>query len=120
MKSLARDAISKVNNEIDKADLQKKFEAILTTTAISKDPRGLHGKYNDLTKGQFELTEVRQIEYTDYTNSIFGKTADFTLETINRYHKVTLEIAIGFLNNLLNQIVDKTIVAASKADAKEE
>ena len=81
MNSLARDAIRRVNNEIDRADLQKKFEAILTT--ISKDPRGIHGKYKDLIKGQFELTKVMRIEHTNYNNSISGKTADFTLETIN-------------------------------------
>ena len=54
MKKLAKDAISKVDNETDRADLQKKLEAILTTTSTSKDQRGLHGKYKDLVKGQFE------------------------------------------------------------------
>jgi NTE family protein len=82
MKKLAKDAISKVDNETDRADLQKKFEAILTTTSTSKDERDLHGKYKDLVKGQFELTKVMRIEHTDYTNSVFGKTADLTLETI--------------------------------------
>jgi hypothetical protein len=82
MKNLAKVAISKVGNETDKADLQKKFEEILTTTSTSKDQRGLHEKYKDLIKGQFELTKVMRIEYTDYTNSIFNKTADLTLETI--------------------------------------
>ena len=31
---------------------------------------------------QFELTKVMRIEHTDYTNRCFGKTVDFTLETI--------------------------------------
>jgi hypothetical protein len=37
----------------------------------------------------------------------------------NEYHEGILEIAKGFLNILLNQLVDKMMVAAVKADVKE-
>ena len=83
LKKLVKDAISKVNEEADRADLQKRFEAILATTTTSKDQRGLQAEYKDLIKCQFELTRVMRIEHTNYTNSISGKTGDFTLETIN-------------------------------------
>jgi len=36
----------------------------------------------------------------------------------NEYHEGTLELARGFLKILTNQLVDKTMVAAMKADVK--
>ena len=63
--------------------LKKRFEAILATGAISKDNKGERRKYEDLIKNQFKLNKVVRIERRSYNNSIYGKTGDFTLDTIN-------------------------------------
>jgi NTE family protein len=82
MKNLAVEAVSKVKDESEKNRLNKKFETILTTTAISKAYNSEQRKYQDLLKGRFRLTKVVRIEQSDYTNSISGKGADFTTQTL--------------------------------------
>jgi NTE family protein len=68
----------------DESDLfQNEFESFLKTTrAKSKGASGEHRKYKDLLKGRFKLTRVMRIEHENYEDSIPGKAADFTSETI--------------------------------------
>jgi NTE family protein len=68
----------------DESDLfLNEFENFLETTqAKSKGPSNEHRKYKDLLKGRFRLTNVTRIEHESYEDSIPGKGADFTSETI--------------------------------------
>ena len=98
MKSLSAEAISKIREESDKKELEKKFDDILktrttTTTASSKGFNDNGGKlsstYDDLLNGQYRITKVVRIErdekgdYDYYVDSISGKTGDFTAKTID-------------------------------------
>jgi NTE family protein len=87
MKDLSAEAISKINDENYKAELNKKFEAISTKNTISKDKKGGTKKYDDLLKSRFCLINVIRIERTSYDYSIFGKTGDFTSQTIDEVIK---------------------------------
>lgn len=84
MNDLAKKAFSKINTENDKVQLQNELENILTTHTSSKDNKDNTSKYEDLIKGQFNLSKVVRIEHTNYTNSISGKVSDFTAETIRQ------------------------------------
>jgi NTE family protein len=71
----------------DESDLfQNEFESLLRTTeARSKGDTDEHRKYKDLLRGRFRLTKVIRIEREGpeiYKDSISGKGADFTSETI--------------------------------------
>jgi NTE family protein len=71
----------------DESDLfQNEFESLLRTTeARSKGDTHEHRKYKDLLRGRFRLTKVIRIEREGpeiYKDSISGKGADFTSETI--------------------------------------
>lgn len=87
MKDLSAEAISKINDENYKVELNKKFEAISTKTTISKDRKGRTKKYDDLLKSRFHLINIIRIERTSYDYSIFGKTGDFTFQTIDEVIK---------------------------------
>ncbi len=76
MKDLSTESISKVSKESDKRKLKGKFDNIIATTSTSKDFKGQRCTYDVLAK-------VVRIERTNYTNSIFGKTGDFTAKTID-------------------------------------
>jgi len=80
MKDLAMRAISKSND----TQLQKEFENILMTPITTKDSRYDSRRYKDLLKGQFKLTGVFRVERKNDADDVFGKTADFTLETIKQ------------------------------------
>ena len=80
MKDLAMRAISKNNDP----ELQKEFENILMTPIPTKDSRYNSCRYEDLLKGQFKLTGVFRVERKNDADDVFGKTADFTLETIKQ------------------------------------
>jgi hypothetical protein len=84
MKGLAYEAISQVNDEKKKHELEERFETILATKITNKDSKAHPGRYEDLTKIAFNLTIAMRIERTNYINSIFLKTGDLTLETINK------------------------------------
>lgn len=73
-------AISKSND----AQLQKEFENILMKPITTKDSRYDIRRYEDLLKGQFKLTGVFRVERKNDADDVFGKTADFTLETIKQ------------------------------------
>ncbi len=69
----------------DKSDIrfQNDFENLLRRTqAKNRGGTVEDGKYKDLLKGQFRLTRVIRIEHESYEDSISGKVADFTSETI--------------------------------------
>ena len=87
MRDLVNEAISQVNDKNKKQELDEKLEAILSTKAISKDSKDQARKYEDLVRDEFNLNIVMRIERTNYTNSIFLKTGDLTLETINKLIK---------------------------------
>lgn len=87
MNCLIRKAISKITPENGRDELQNEFETILSTITSSKDQKGQYCKYTDLMKCKFELGKVIRIEHKNYTNSVWGKTADFTSETIRRLIK---------------------------------
>ncbi|MGA6989549.1 MAG: hypothetical protein WBX81_03985, partial [Nitrososphaeraceae archaeon] len=84
MKGLAYEAISQVNDEKKKQELEERFETILATKTTNKDSKAHPGRYDDLTRFAFNLTIAMRIERTNYINSIVGKTGDLTLETINK------------------------------------
>jgi NTE family protein len=84
MKELIEEAISKVNEKNEKRKLDKKLEDILSIKTISKDEAR---KYEDLIREEFNLNVVMRIERTNYINSVYGKTGDLTLETINKLIK---------------------------------
>jgi NTE family protein len=75
MKYLIVDTINRVNDENIKADLEKKLQDIIT-------------RYQDqghLDGVRYKLNKVVRIEpAADYSNSIYGKTGDFTIDTITR------------------------------------
>jgi NTE family protein len=69
----------------DKSDIifQNEFENLIRTAeAKSTGSTVEHRKYKDLMKGRFKLNKVIRIEHESYTDSIFGKNADFTSNTI--------------------------------------
>jgi NTE family protein len=71
MKYLIVDTIHKINDETIKDDLEKKFQDIIM-------------RYQGLS-GRYRLNKVVRIEHTaDYSNSIYGKTGDFTISAINK------------------------------------
>jgi predicted acylesterase/phospholipase RssA len=86
MKDLADEAILKVNDENNKEELKKKLESILKTKITNKDTKDAT-TYEDLMRGGFKLTKLIRIERTNYINSIYGKTGDLTLQTINKLIK---------------------------------
>ena len=49
-----------------------------------------------------------------YTSSTSTSTKPYQNRYYNEYHEGLVELAKGFLNSLLNQLVDKTMVAAVK------
>ena len=88
MKGLAEKAISQVNDNNKKQELNDKLTAILGTQSISKDSKDRVRKYEDLIRGgAFNLTIAMRIERTNYINSTFSKIGDLTLETINKLIK---------------------------------
>ena len=87
IKSLADEAMSQVNDEKKKQELQEKVKTILATKTTNKDSKANPRRYEDLTRFAFNLTIAMRIERTNYINSIFGKTGDLTLETINKLIK---------------------------------
>jgi NTE family protein len=86
MKDLADEAIRKVNDENNKEELKKKLESILETNITSKGRKDAT-TYEDLMRGGFKLTKLIRIERTNYINSIYSKTGDLTLQTINKLIK---------------------------------
>ncbi|HET7390006.1 MAG TPA: hypothetical protein VFJ51_04215, partial [Nitrososphaeraceae archaeon] len=64
---------------------KKRFDDIGTrTTTASKDSNYQQSStYDTLLKAQYKITKVVRIERTEYANSIFGKTGDFTAKTID-------------------------------------
>jgi NTE family protein len=80
LKKLAK---SHFNNKEEGDLFQNEFESFLETTrAKSKGPSDEDRTYKDLLRGRFRLTDVTRIEYESYEDSIHGKAADFTSETI--------------------------------------
>ncbi|MGC1928331.1 MAG: hypothetical protein WA667_05105 [Candidatus Nitrosopolaris sp.] len=69
-------------NKEESDAFQNAFENILTTETKSKTFAGKRRKYKDLLKGRFKLAQVVRIEPKDYSNSISGKGADFSSQTI--------------------------------------
>ena len=69
------------------------------------------------------MTTVIIVSYSSRTNTAAAISPPYTSSTsikpyqnyyYNKYHEGILEIAKGFLNILLNQLVNKTMVAAVK------
>ena len=91
LKSLSTEAISKVGEGSDKERLKKELEEILTipiTWSRDSKSKSKQGTHNDLSKRYYKLTKVVRLERTKYEDSIFfGKTGDFTYETIQELIK---------------------------------
>jgi len=75
-------ASSRFLNEDQRDAFKNAFENFLKTEARSKTPEGNPKKYKDLLRGRFKLAQVVRIEPHEYSNSISGKGADFTSQTI--------------------------------------
>lgn len=87
MKNLLDDALNKFDDTNIKEDFEKKLKHILALKTTSKNRKEESKEYTDLLKQRFKLTKVIRIESTNYINSIFGKTGDLTIETINKLIK---------------------------------
>jgi NTE family protein len=87
MKGLANEAINQVNDEKKKQELQERLKSILATEIANKDNKPHLRRYEDLARFAFNLTVAMRIERTNYINSIYGKTGDLTLETVNKLIK---------------------------------
>ena len=57
-------------------------------------------------------------EAVPYTHTFTSTQSQNQNHYYNKYHEGILEIAKGFFNILLNQLVNNTMVAAVKADVK--
>jgi NTE family protein len=74
-----------IENEDERKTFQEDFGNFLKTTeSRSTEFTGKHRTYEDRIKSGFNLTKVVRIENTNYTDSFFGKTGDFTLEAISK------------------------------------
>jgi len=87
MKNLLEDAFNKFGDRDIKEDFEKKLKDILATKTTSKNRNEEPREYKDLLKIGFKLTKVIRIERTNYTDSIFGKIGDLSIETINKLIK---------------------------------
>jgi hypothetical protein len=95
LKSLSKEDISKLREGSDKEELNKELEKILTIpTTQSKNSKSQQRTYNDLSKRNYKLTKVVRIERTEYEDSIYGKTGDFTYDTIRQLIKEGTDDAI--------------------------
>jgi NTE family protein len=100
LKSLSTDAISKLTEGQDKEGLNKELEEILSTPiTMGRDSNSQQETYNDLPKRFFKLTKLVRIERTKDDDSIFGKTGDFTYETIKQLIKEGMNDATQVLHN---------------------
>jgi NTE family protein len=84
IKKLKRIATKHIEDEEQKKMFQEDFESFLKSTESKSTDlsTGKHRTYQDLIKSGINLTKVIRIENTNYTNSFFGKTGDFTPEAI--------------------------------------
>ncbi|HEY6534558.1 MAG TPA: patatin-like phospholipase family protein [Candidatus Nitrosocosmicus sp.] len=87
MNDLVNVAISKVNDEKDKKELQEKLKSIFQTETMYKDGKEESRKYERLLESGFKLSKVVRIERSNYINNISGKTGDLTFETIDKLIK---------------------------------
>jgi len=87
LKVLVDDAVSKVGVESDRKDLVEKLESILDTQTNYKDKKDHTKRYKQLVGRGFNLSKVVRIERKNYVDSISGKIADLTIETINKLIK---------------------------------
>jgi NTE family protein len=87
MTDLFHEAISQVNDQNKKQELERKLEDIFSTKTISKNSKNEERKYEDLIGEGFTVNVAMRIERSNYINSIYGKTGDLTLETINKLIK---------------------------------
>jgi NTE family protein len=85
LKDLSEETISNLDEGANKEELKNRFEKILSTPTSGKDLKHQHGTYDALLhlKNLYKLTKVVRIEKANYTDSVFGKTGDFTSQTIN-------------------------------------
>jgi hypothetical protein len=75
-------ASSHLLNEDQRGAFKNAFENFLKTEARGKTPEGKPKKYKDHLRGRFKLAQVARIEPHEYSNSISGKVAVFTSQTI--------------------------------------
>jgi NTE family protein len=87
MKNLFDDALNKFGDKDIKEDFEKKLKDILATKTTSKNRNEEPRKYKDLLKTGLKLTKVIRIERTNYTDSIYSKIGDLSIETINKLIK---------------------------------
>ncbi len=86
VKELKKTAIKHIESVEAKKEFESDYENFLKNTK-SKDTDANTGRnrtFQDLIKSGINLTKVVRIENTNYTNSYFGKTGDFTPEAILR------------------------------------
>ena len=83
---LKKTAIKHIESGKAKKQFEKDLENFLkNTTSKNRDANtGRNRTFQDLIKSGINLTKVVRIENTNYTNSYFGKTGDFTPEAILR------------------------------------
>jgi NTE family protein len=103
MKNLSAEAISNVSKEPEKISLKEKYNKILATVCSSEDPSNKL-RYENLLRDRFKLIKVLRIERTNYVDSIYGKTGDFTSSTINELIKEGEEDAHNAFKTLRSRV----------------
>jgi NTE family protein len=83
---LLTDTINTINNETNKARLQKEFDDVLArATTTTKNGKEKSSTYRDLlARRKFKITKLTRIQRTDYDNNIHGKIGDFTVGYLRR------------------------------------
>ncbi|HET7283299.1 MAG TPA: patatin-like phospholipase family protein [Nitrososphaeraceae archaeon] len=114
VKGLAYEAISQVDDEKKKQELEERLKTILATKTSNKDSKAHPRRYEDLTRFAFNLTIAMRIERTNYIKSIFGKTGDLTLETINKLIKEGK--CDAWFSIIQKEIIDSEIADRDKHD----
>jgi hypothetical protein len=90
LKTVAKEAMSSVQNAAKREELTKKLEGIEGSGTKSSKKRGGDLKareYKDLLEGRFKLAKVVKVERKDDSYNISNKWADFTSKTIDEMIK---------------------------------
>jgi chromosome segregation ATPase len=118
IKSIAEEVVDILLAE-RKALLSSALVAVVEALRMNPDRYAIiyNSKYDDHNDNVFDSskgTTVAALASSLSTSTSTSTTKPLQNHYYNEYHEGLLELAKGFLNSLLNQVVDKTMVAAVK------